>query len=462
MSRILRPLGVILWALVSGLPLTAQGWDGDQNPLPVPPTASARLSAVSGGLTAGTPVERLKTLSVVDPSGVRILCRQVRKGTGEDQLWELRWEPGTAWGPGTWVAFRDGLGRLRELRIILLEGSDASDYRLAQAGTWIRLVPQARGSRLDLFLAGRLVSGGWTVPADLLQVIESPDSWLWETTAENLDWGALLPQRRWEDEKVEALRTRMHKLLSTVPPVAESLWWPDLRAGSAGTSATGAPWGSWSVLPGSETSPVRGLGPWGVTHWLAAGVVRGWKGPYPTWDALLENRVELPGYSRALTNEEPLKDPAFAYSWIRNLGLSVQAVLYPSRPRGDDAADVKGLAFLEPVSGAGYVLEDFPALAHLLAVTRPGQAYLAAVSTQVTAAKGAPSAVVFQAPAVVLPWVGADARVRVAVYAGPEELTWDQWLSRLPAPRKGVRPDHLALTALPLPATVDLPVLPAR
>jgi hypothetical protein len=148
--------------------------------------------------------------------------------------------------------------------------------------------------------------------------------------------------------------------------------------------------------------------------------------------------------------------------WIRNLGLAVHHELYPTRPQTDESADVAGLPFLDPVAGAGYAVEDFPALIHLLAVTRPGQAYLASLSVQQTADKGASSSVFFREPAVLLPWVGADQRVRLAVFDGPKESTWEQWLAQVPKNRKGVRPDHVALTALPLPATVLLPVLPAR
>lgn len=454
-------LVLALGALAAG-PAFAQDWGSDSGGLPVPPTAQARQSELSAGLRALTPVERLKPLSVTDDSGVRISARVARKGTGDALLWELRWEPGAPWGAGTWVAFRDGLGRLREVRIILLEGTDAADHKLAQAGTWIRLVPQARGSRLDLFLAGRLVTGGWSVPGSLLDILDSPDSWLWDVTAEHLDWGSILPQQRWEDEKIDALRVRIHKSLSTMPTAPATLWWPDPKSGPAGTAGSGAPWGRWGSLPGTEGEATRGLGPWGVTLWVATGVIRGWKGGFPSAEALLVPRVSLPGYSQALVRDNLTEDPGFALDWIRNLGLAAFSQIHPQRPLTDDAADVTGLPFLDPVPAAGFGLEEFAAVAHLLAVTRPGQVYLAAVSTQTVGAKGAAASVSFQAPAVVLPWVGADHRVRVAVYAGPEELTWDQWLSRLPAPRKGVRPDHVALVALPLAATVELPVLPAR
>jgi len=459
MKRSLVPL-VFLLAMALG----AQGWDGDQTSLPVPPTAAARQSDFSAALVAKLPVERLKAQTVKDPSGVTITVELARPGVGDALLWELRWEPGAPWGPGTWVAFRDGLGRLREVRIILLEASDGSDHKVAQAGSWLRLVPEAkgRGCRLDLFLAGRLVTGGWAVPASLLEVVASADPWLWQTTSANLDWNALVPQRRWEDEKVEALRVRMHKLLSTMPVSQTTLWWPDPHSGPAGTTSTGAPWGSWTPLPGLGETAVRGLGPWGVTLWTATGVLRGWKAPFPTLDALLETRTHLPGYSRALVPDDLTTDPAFAIDWIRNLGLAVHRELFPSRPRTDESADVVGLPFLDPVEGAGYPVDDFPALVHLLAVTRPGQVYLASLSVHQAAEKGFASAVSFREPAVLLPWVGPDQRVRVAVFDGPQESTWDQWLAHVPQGRKGVRPDHVALIALPLPPTVELPVLPAR
>jgi len=464
MTGRLRPLGVVFLAVWGVCSLGAQGWDGDQASLPVPATAAARQSDFSAGLIAKTPVERLKAQSVKDPSGTTISVRLARQGVGETLLWELRWEPGSPWGAGTWVAFRDGLGRVREVRIILLEGSDNTDHKVGQAGTWLRLVPQTqgRGCRLDFFLAGRLVTGGWAVNASLVDVLASDDPWLWDTTSADLDWGALMPQRRWEDEKVEALQTRMHKLLSTVPESKVTLWWPDPQSSPTGTSETGAPWGSWALIPGQDGNAVRGLGPWGVTLWAATGVIRGWNGPFPTRESLIEQRITLPGYSQAMVPDDLTADPAFAMDWIRNLGLAVHQLLFPTRPQTDESADLVGLPFLEVVPGAGYAVDDFPALVHLLAVTRPGQAYLASLSVQQAGEKGSSSSVVFRAPAVLLPWVGTDQRVRISVYSGPKESTWEQWLAQVPKGRKGIRPDHVALTALPLPAQVLLPVLPAR
>jgi hypothetical protein len=199
-----------------------------------------------------------------------------------------------------------------------------------------------------------------------------------------------------------------------------------------------------------------------VSLWVTDGVLRGWKAEYLAWDALLEPRIELPGYSRALVAGDPSAEPGFGLDWIRNLGLQVFHTLYPNRPLTGEAADVTGVPFLEPVAGAGYSADEFPALVHLLAVTKPGTAYLATVSAQQAADKGAASSTVFREPAVILPWVGMDQRVRVAVWAGPQEMTWDQWLAQGTSARKGVRPDHVALVALPLPPTVELPLLPAR
>lgn len=462
MKRGQRGLAVLFSILVPGF-LGAQGWEGGQEMLPVPPTALARQAEFSAGILAKLPVERLRPQTVKHPSGVTITVREARPGEGENKLWELRWDPGQPWGAGTWVAFRDGLGQLRETRIILLEGTDGTDHQVVQPGTWIRLVPQGlgRGCRLDVFLAGRLVTGGWTVPASLVEVMDSDDTWLWASTANDVDWGALLPSHRWEDEKVEALQTRMHKLLSNVPSEPLTLWWPDPRSSVQGTAANGSPWGGWALLPGQEGHAVRGLGSWGVTLWAATGVLRGWKGGFPTWDALLEPRVELPGYSRALVPADLTSDPAFALDWIRNLGLEVYRTLYPHRPLANDSADVKELPFLDPLPGTGYALDDFPAVLHLLAVSRPGQAYLVSRSVQ-QVEKGTSSAVVFREPALLLPWVGKDNRVRAAVYAGPQEQTWQQWVSQLPSGRRGIRPDYVALVALPLPPTVELPVLPAR
>ena len=76
--------------------------------------------------------------------------------------------------------------------------------------------------------------------------------------------------------------------------------------------------------------------------------------------------------------------------------------------------------------------------------------------------KGKSLSVVYGDPAVLMPWVGEDDRVRAAVYSGPNELSLEEWLGSALPGRKGVRPDHVALTALPLPSQVVLPLLPAR
>lgn len=327
----------------------AQSWDGDQGPMTLPSTVTARTSDLSASLLAKLPVERLKPQVARDPSGTTVTVEQVKKGGGENTLWEMRWEPAEPWGPGTWVAFRDGLGRLREVRIILLEGSDAVDNKLAQPGTWVRLVPQGRSSRLDLFVAGRLVTGGWTVPGSLLDVMASSDTWIWEATPD-VDWGSVLPQRRWEDEKVEAVRAAMRKALSTVPLAAETVWLSDPQANSEGTAATGTPLGQWLTLAGTDAG--RGLGPWGVTLWAADGVLRGWKTAPMTWKALQRPRIVLPGYSEAFV-PDPADDPALAINWIRNLGLAVQQTLYPTRGLTDTSADVKDLPFVSPADASG-------------------------------------------------------------------------------------------------------------
>jgi hypothetical protein len=437
---------------------SAQSWDGDQSALTLPSTVTARTSDLSAGLLAKTPVERLKPQVTRDPSGTTVTAELVKKGGGENTLWEMRWEPGEAWGPGTWVAFRDGLGRLREVRIIILEGSDGSDNKLAQPGTWVRLVPQGRGSRLDLFLAGRLVTGGWTVPGSLLDVMASSDTWLWESTPD-VDWASVLPRRRWEDDKVETVRAAMRKALSTMTLSAETVWLSDPRSTVNGTTATGAPWGQWMTLTGGDAG--RGLGPWGVTLWATDGVLRGWKAAPMTWKALQRPRIVLPGYSEAFV-PDPSDDPALAVNWIRNLGLAVQETLYPTRALIDTSSDVRDLPFVAPADASGgYDVGDVPALFHLLAVTRPGQAYLICLSAQ-AAQNGMSAAVTFREPAVLLPWVGQDNRVRVAVYGGPKEQTWDQWVADFPGSSAGARTDHLMLTALPLPAQTMLPRLPLR
>lgn len=445
-------LAVGLLAVAVAAPLASQDWNGSV--LPIPSTVDARLGDFSAGILAKTPIERLKP-QVVRDAGVTITVESVKDTQTNEPLWEFRWEPGAPWGPGTWVAFRDGLGRLRELRIIILEGSVAADNKLEQVGTWVRLVPQGRGSRLDLFLAGRLVTGGWTVPGSLLDVMASSDTWLWELG--DIDWTAVLPQHRWEDEKVEALRAALHKGLLGMPLSAETVWLSDPQSSVEGTTASGAPWGRWKTLTGSEAG--RGLGAWGVSLWTTDAVLRGWKAAPMAWNALLRPRIVLPGYSQAYV-PDPVDDPAFAVNWIRNLGLAVQQTLYPTRKLADTSADVRGLPFLEADS-VGYSVDDFPALAHLLAVTRPGQAYLVSLGAQ-TVENGVSAALSFSAPAVLLPWVGADDRVHVVVYAGPGEQSWDQWLAEVHEVPVGGRGDRLMVVALPLPPQSVLPRLPLR
>ncbi|GEM_PF-3010661 len=452
--------------LASALPLNAaSGWTGGQEVDTVPPTAKARQSESSLQLLLKTPVERLKpqSLTLEGEVPVNLTLRLAVAGKEDAQLWEYRYEPGESWGAGTWVVFRDGLGRLREIRIIILASRSDQDHRVGSNGTWVRLSPtkDLRRTRLDLFLAGRLVTGGWEVPGNLQDLVVSEDDWVWKRTQQQINWGELLPLARSEDSRIETLQGVVHKVLSTIPVDKTALWLQEPQTRPDGTDATGAPRGRWSRVPGQEGEAARGLGPWGLAHWFVTGVLRGWQSKPPELAKLLEPRSNLPGYSQALVPGDLTTDPSFSLDWIRNLGLTVFQARYPSRPVTNEGADVLSVPYLESQDSTGFATEDFAPLMHLLAVTKPGKAYLATLSTQ-SAVGGAASAVKFQEPALVLPWVGLDGDVRVAIFQGPRELTRDQWLGAPGKTVAGTRPDHVILVEIPLPATVPLPVLPLR
>ena len=456
----------VLLLTVLALPLQAAGWSGDQAELPVPATAEARQAEFSVQWLLKTPVEKLTPVSLNLPSAAGVVKFNLRlavPGTGADKLWEYRWEPGKPWGPGTWVVFRDGLGRLREVRVVVLGGTTDADNRVASTGTWVRLSPvkDSRRTRLDLFLAGRLVTGGWEVPGQLAELVLSEDDWLWTASQDEIDWGSLLPLPRHEDERVDSLQKSMHKALAPVPVVAASLWLPTRTERTDGADTVGIPQGQWGLLPGQEGHAVRGLGAWGVTHWFTMGVLRGWNAAFPALTSLVEPRSRLPGYSAALVTHNLSADPAFAYDWIRNLGLSVFAARYPTRPLADNSADVSSVPFLESQELTGYSVDDAAPLLHLLAVTQPGRAYLASLSVQ-AAVKGVASSVTFLEPTILFPWVGADGDVRVVVFQGPRSISLAQWLKTGGSEKVGVRPDHVVLTELPLPTVVPLPLLPLR
>ncbi|MEI8093568.1 MAG: hypothetical protein WCG80_05105 [Spirochaetales bacterium] len=452
-------------ALLAVFPLGASGWAGGQDEQAVPPSAQARQSEASLRLLIKTPVEKLKAQELTleqDGTPVKLSLRLAVKGTLDAQLWEYRYEPGQPWGPGTWVVFRDGLGRLREVRIVVLGQTAATDHRVDSTGTWVRLSPvkDGRRTRLDLFLAGRLVTGGWEVTGQLQDLVQSDDDWVFQQTANQIDWGALLPLARTEDARVESLQKTLHKTLSTIPVVKAGLWLEAPQSRVDGTDDTGAPLGHWGLVPGQEGEAQRGLGSWGVVHWLTTAVLRGWKAPVPDLKSLLVGRSNLPGYSQALVPGDLTTDPAFSLDWIRNLGLAVFQARYPSRPVSDTGADLTEVPYLDSQDKTGFAVDDFAPLMHLLATTKPGKAYLATLSSQ-SAVGGAASAVHFREPSVVLPWVGNDGDVRVSIYQGPRELTREQWLATAKA-EAGARPDHVILVELPLPASVPLPVLPLR
>jgi hypothetical protein len=230
--RVSGPWIAALILLTSSLPLNAaNGWTGGQEVDTVPPTAKARQSEPSLQLLLKTPVERLKpqSMTLEGDLPVNLTLRLAVPGKEDAQLWEYRYEPGESWGAGTWVVFRDGLGRLREIRIIILASSSDQDHRVGSNGTWVRLSPvkDLRRTRLDLFLAGRLVTGGWEVPGTLQDLVASEDDWVWKQTQQQINWVELLPLARSEDTRVETLQRVVHKVLSTIPVDKTALWLED-------------------------------------------------------------------------------------------------------------------------------------------------------------------------------------------------------------------------------------------
>lgn len=454
-------LAILLEVTLSAVAF-CQSWDDPEPSTLIPGTAMARQSDRSLGWIARLPVEALKPVRDTSPEGVTMSARIVRSGKDDQLLWELRWEPGSPWGAGTWVAFRDGLGRIREVRVLLLGATSSDERGIKQSGTWVRLVPQGKTARMDLFLAGSLVSGGWTVAASLVDILQSEDGWLWNQTAKFIDWPEVYPQHRWEDEKTEVFRSIVHRTLATMPYSEKTLWIPSPKGSKSGTDDVGAPWGRWVVLGPGQGLSSRGLGPWGTSAWIASGLIRSWGGAFPPPESLWVSRTQLPGYSEALVPEDPVDDPAFGLDWTRNLGLALQATLYPDRPISDRSSDLHDVPYLTSVTDAGYSLDDAPALWQLLAVNHPGVIYLASRSHQNSSDQGQAGAVSFGNPVVVMPWVDKNNRLRVVVYDGPKEYGWDEWMKLTTTVTRGTRADHLMLTAFPLPNSPLLPVLPIR
>ena len=446
-------LALLAYCLVAAFPLAADPWGETRSHL-IPSTLADRLDPKVQNLLFLTPAAQLRPvrlrLSPVDGHEVTFVVRKVRSGPEDQTLWELRLDVGRPYSAGCWIVFRDGLDRIREVRLILTGPVEPEGDLLANTGTWIRLTPKDGGptSRMDLFVAGRLVWGGWQVPTSLSEILKSPEQSLWDSTAQEVPWSVLIPQHTPADDQVEQLARLVEHALSTVPETRWGLWVPDPHSDAQGTDATGKPWGLWTSLENYRL-PERGLGPWGSTAWLTDSLCRAWKIPVPRVEDLLRPQSHLPGYSPAAPGEQPDHDPSLSLDWIRNLGLTLAQGLAPDRKLASDGADVLKVPFLDAEPQTGFNVDDLGPVLELLTALHPGRIYFAGLNQQVLT-QGMAGAVRFLDPAILFPWVGKDGNLRLKVISGTKAVPWQRWLGPLGQPA-GRRADHILLVAVDLP-----------
>ncbi len=449
-----RTLGLLLAiGTLTATSLAADPWGETRSHL-IPSTLADRLDPKVQNLLFLTPAAYLRPVTLrlapLEGKSVTFVVRKVRSGPEDQTLWEFRLDIGQPYSAGCWIIFRDGLDRIREVRILLTAPVEPSGDLFANTGTWVRLTPKDGGptSRMDLFVAGRLVWGGWQIPASLAEILRSPEESLWSATAQEVPWSALIPQRTPGDEQVEHFATLVEHALSQIPQTRWGLWVPDPRGDAQGTDATGKPWGLWTSLENYQL-PERGLGPWGSTAWLTDSLCRAWNFPIPSVQDLLRPQSHLPGYSPAAPGDSPDHDPSLSLDWIRNLGLTLAQGLAPDRKLTSDGADVLKVPFLDAEPQTGFNVDDLGPVLELLTAQHPGRIYFAGLNQQ-NLNQGMAGAVRFLEPAILFPWVGQDGNLHLKVISGTKTVPWQTWLGPLGQPA-GRRADHILLVAVDLP-----------
>ena len=264
------------------------------------------------------------------------------------------------WSAGTYVVRRRAVdGALDQIKIFLR----------SDPGFFLRIWPDGeQRSVMSLYLAGVQMHRTVPLPIPIESVADAPFRDLVELTARQIDWEFVFPDVDSEQSRTVArMADRARSMLSSLP---------DAEDGAMDEN------GNLVLIESLVLQDQQpGFNCSGFAKWIIDGLHMGLYGSFLPIDPLKEKHLDLRGHRWSAPTEDA-RDPYFGLDWTRNLATTMMAAADAGSDVHPEAADVRRAQYAEYIEDVGYAVQELPLVLYDLAVSEPGNIYIASFSRE--------------------------------------------------------------------------------
>jgi len=260
--------------------------------------------------------------------------------------------------PGTWIVRRNREnGDINQIKIFLQ----------ADEGSYIRLQPHGRNTRMEVSLGGYTLYRNIPVPISMTRALSLPFETLQRATTGLVDWDLVL---------VDPTDYRYQVVADLAGEVRGYLrYLPDAEDGAIDEA------GSFifiETLRAMEDNP--GLNCSGFAKWVIDGMYHSRTGSWLPVADMRRKHLDLRGTPWSVAYEDQ-RDPWFGLDWTRNLATAMAELdRGPGVWDHPQAQDITSIPVAGYLPNVGYAVEDLPGVFYWLALKEPGNIYLGSVN----------------------------------------------------------------------------------
>lgn len=226
--------------------------------------------------------------------------------------------------------------------------------------TFMRIFPDGKKAKIDIYLLGYKVFEDVPVPIDFNTILLQPVSRIIELTSYLIDWDMVLHSG--DQFLYNDIQYMIREIRSELPYLKDS--------DDGAMNADGH-------LVHIDTLKLQSNGGFncsGFAKWIIDGLLKPRTGELLDIVSLKEKHYDYRGTSLSKKYEDD-RDPYFGLDWTRNLAMSAAG-----RKNHPEAFDVRKVSFLNYGEDVGYLADKIDLVLYQLAVKEPGTFYLGAVN----------------------------------------------------------------------------------
>ncbi len=234
----------------------------------------------------------------------------------------------------------------------------------SEPGSFLRIHPAGRRSKIDVYLMNTLLYKGVVLPMSLEEIAVESFSKIVELSRFQVEWNLLAPVAQRSEDRIT---------LSMIDELRERL--EHVRDSDDGAMDEN---GEFRFIDDLSKNPESGFNCSGFAKWVVDGLYQPITGELLSIERLKEKHLDYRGNAWSEHHEDD-RDPYFGLDWSRNLAV---AMLFPETGilANPEAADVKSVPFFDYFEDVGYRIQDLELILYFLARVEPGYFYLGSVN----------------------------------------------------------------------------------